>query len=168
VQSAVAISYQGRRNVARNNPAAETWGAFMRSHLAKLKMNQADFGRRMEATGYGISKQTVSQWVNGENAPDANTALAVAQALGAQDAEALRAAGFGLVADRLENRDADTAGSEPIDPVIQEIMGMTNLSLKFRQTMVAEYLAGQEEIRRRYRSVSKMASEESGSAGSAA
>ena len=168
MQSAVAISYQGRRNVARNNPAAETWGAFMRSHLARLKMSQADFGRRMDDAGYGVSKQTVSQWANGENAPDANTVLAVTQVLGAQDTEALRAAGFGLVADRLEGLSAGAPGSEPIDPVVQEIMGMTNLSLKNRQAMVDDYLAGQEEIRRRYRSVSRMVSEESGSAGSAA
>jgi transcriptional regulator with XRE-family HTH domain len=131
-------------------------------------MSQADFQRLMDAADYGISKQTVSQWASGENAPDANTVLAVAQVLGAQDTEALRAAGFDPVADRIERRGTGPEPTEPIDPVIQEIMGITNLSLKFRQTMVADYLAGQEEIRRRYRSVSKMASEESGSAGSAA
>lgn len=113
MRPAVAIPYQGRRNVARNNPAAERWGAFIRSHLAKLKMSQADFGRRMEAEGYGISKQTVSQWANGENAPDANTALAVAQVLGAQDTEALRAAGFNPVADRLERRGGGRRCSRP-------------------------------------------------------
>lgn len=169
MQATVAIPYQGRRNVARK-PAAESWGAFMRSHLAKLKMDQADFGRRMDAAGYGISKQTVSQWFNGQNVPDANTVLAVAQVFDAQDTEALRAAGFDPVAQRIEKQRADTGAAEPIDPVIQEIMSMMNLSLKHRQILVDEYLADQESVRRRARNVAKAANEHggTGSAGSAA
>lgn len=167
MQSAVAISYQGRRNVARSNPAAKSWGVFMRSHLARLKMSQADFQRLMDAAGYGISKQTVSQWANGENAPDANTALAVAQVMGAHDVEALRAAGFDPVADRIERRGIETEPNEPIDPVIQEIMALP-LGLKVRQALVAQYLADQEEVRRRARNTSKMMAEHSGPTDSAA
>lgn len=169
MQATVAISYQGRRNVARK-PAAESWGAFMRSHLAKLKMDQADFGRRMDAAGYGISKQTVSQWFNGANAPDANTVLAVAEVFGAQDTEALRAAGFDPVAQRLERRRVGGEPTEPIDPVIQEIMNLTHLGLKVRQALVDQYLADQEDVRRRTRNVAKVVTEQSGagSAGSAA
>lgn len=167
MQSAVAISYQGRRNVARSNPAAKSWGVFMRSHLARLKMSQADFQRLMDAADCGVSKQTVSQWANGENAPDANTALAVAQVMGARDVEALRAAGFDPVADRIEHRASETEPTEPIDPVIQEIMALP-LGAKVRQALVAQYLADQEEVRRRARNTSKMMAEHSGSADSAA
>lgn len=152
MRSAVAIPYQGRRNVARNNPAAEAWGIFVRSHLARLKMSQANFGRRMDAAGYGISKQTVSQWANGENAPDANTALAVAQALGARDTEALRAAGFALVAQRMEEQGVRV---EPADPVVEEIMLMKHLSMRVRQTLIDQYTADRAMVERRAREMAQ-------------
>lgn len=144
--------------MARNNPAAESWGAFMRSRLAALQLNQAEFRRRMGAEGTDISKQTASQWANGDNAPDANTVLAVAQVLEARDTDALRAAGFDPVADRLEKQGTEGAAEpqgEPADPVIEYIMGMTGLSMKNRQTLVKEYLEDQALIRRRARNMAQ-------------
>lgn len=143
--------------MARNNPAAESWGAFMRSHLASSRSdrspnrpNQADFRRRMDAAGYDISKQTVSQWANGENAPDANTVLVVAEVLGVRDTDALRAAGFDPVADRLERQgvEAGQPQGEPADPVVDFIMSLADLSMTARQTLVDEYLEEQALIRR--------------------
>jgi transcriptional regulator with XRE-family HTH domain len=148
MRSAMAIPYQGRRTVARN-PAAASWGVFLRSHLANRNLNQAEFGRRMEAAGYPISKQTASQWYNGENAPDANMALAVAAALGAQDTDALRAAGFDPVARRIAQGNAKPEAQDPTDPIISEIMAMEHLGLKVRKALIAQYLADQEAARRR-------------------
>jgi len=176
VRPAVAIPYQGRRTVARNNPAAESWGAFMRSHLASQRLNQAEFRRRMAAAGYDISKQTASQWANGENAPDANMVLAAAQVLNARDTDALRAAGFDPVAERLEQQGADGAGADqgnPVDPVVEEIMGMKHLSLKVRRALIDDYLDDRAQSERRARNMAQRLSEHGGSedddeAGSAA
>lgn len=161
MRSAVAIPYQGGHPVPRTNPAAEGWGVFMRTHFAKQKMNQAEFRRRMDAEGYDISKQTASQWFNGENAPDANKVLAAASVLEARDADALRAAGYTPVAKRIEQGNAEGAGSDrnaagAVDPVIEEIMGMNHLGLKVRQALVSQYLADQEEVRRRARSLASV------------
>jgi transcriptional regulator with XRE-family HTH domain len=144
--------------VARSNPAAESWGVFMRSRMAAMKLNQAEFRRRMAAAGNDISKQTASQWANGDNAPDANTVLAVAQVLEARDTDALRAAGFDPVADRLEKQGVEGGGAlrgEPVDPVIDYIMGMAELSMKFRQTLIDEYLEDQATIKRRARNMAQ-------------
>jgi len=147
----------------RTNPAAESWGAFIRTHFAKLRMNQAEFRRRMDAEGYDISKQTASQWFNGENAPDANKVLTVASILDASDADALRAAGYAPVAERIERGSAENAGEdraaarEAVDPIIEDIMGMTHLGLKVRQALISQYLAEQEEADLRRESERKRA-----------
>jgi len=173
MRSVVAIPYQGGHPVPRTNPAAESWGVFMRASAERLLMNQAEFRRRMDAEGYDISKQTASQWFNGENAPDANKVLAAAFVLEAEDADALRAAGYVPVAERIERGNVkgagenDRAGDKAADPVIEEIMGLTHLGLKVRQALVAQYLADQEEVRRRARSLARAWDREDGDNGDA-
>lgn len=146
--------------MARSNPAAESWGAFVRLRLAALGMSQADLRRAMEAEGYPISRQAASQWFNGENAADPNMATIVATALRADPGDAMRAAGYATAVDRMrpDGNSLDgtpTEAARPVDPIIEEIMGMTHLGPKVRQALVAQYLADQEDARRRARNLAK-------------
>lgn len=142
--------------MARSNPAAERWGAFVRARLAALNMSQADLRRAMEAEGFPISRQAASQWFNGDNAADPNMAAVAAGPLRVTPATALREAGYGVAVDRLlpGNGEAEKA-TEPADPIAEEIMGMTFLGLKVRQALLAEHRADKEDSARRLRDLAK-------------
>jgi hypothetical protein len=103
--------------MARTNPAAETWGAWLRPLLAELDVSQAEFGKRVVAAGGTAKKQTVSQWYNGANAADPNNAVIVADVLGASRADALRAAGYGIVADAVNDGPQARKGEAPDEAI---------------------------------------------------
>lgn len=161
-------NYQGGQSMVRNNPAAESWGAFVRKHMAALGMKQAELRRAMEAEGFPISRQAASQWFNGENAADPNMATIVATVLHADPAEALRAAGYAIAVERMRPDRGDNDAThravidEPVDPTIEEILGMTFLGAKVRRALIDQYLADKavadqmkEDARQRARNLAK-------------
>ena len=149
------ITYQGGPPMVRSNPAAESWGAFVRARLAALGMSQADFRRAMEHEGFPISRQAASQWFNGENAADANAATVAAAVLRADPAEAMRAAGYATAVDRMRPGGDGHRAAQPVDPIVEEIMGMTHLGIKVRRALVAQYLQDQEDARHRARKLAR-------------
>jgi len=159
------ITYQGGQPMVRSNPAAESWGAFLRARLAALGMSQADFRRAMEREGFPISKQAASQWFNGENAADANTATVAASVLQADPAEAMRAAGYATAVERMRLGGNAQRAAQPVDPIVEEIMAMTHLGIKVRQALVTQYLTDQEDVRRRARNLARVLPGDAGDGG---
>jgi transcriptional regulator with XRE-family HTH domain len=114
--------------MTHTNPVAEAWGKWLSARLAALDMSQADLRQQLDAAGTPTKKQTVSQWVNGQNSTDPNTAAAIAAVLNADPLEALRAAGHepiaDLIATLMDGRPPRPAGAtpDPIAAAIQDIL----------------------------------------------
>jgi transcriptional regulator with XRE-family HTH domain len=126
----------------RSKPAARTWGEYVRARTDALHMSQADLRRRMEDLGEPISRQTVSQWFNGVNAPEPDTVPIAAVALGDESPDtAMRAAGFERIADAIAGRPLRIAGEppEPVDDAIRAILANPHLSADEKADAVAHY-----------------------------
>jgi transcriptional regulator with XRE-family HTH domain len=91
--------------------------------LKARALTQTELRRLLERAGVETSRQTVSQWVNGDNVPLPDTVVVIAQILGTPPAEALRRAGHIRVAELVEHpAENDTPTAPPVDPVIQRIL----------------------------------------------
>ena len=125
----------------RTNPAARTWGEYIRSRMSALGMTQADLRRRMEDLGEPISRQAASQWYNGENAADPDSALLVAVALEEDAPEtAMRAAGYARIADALSGKPLHAGlAPEPVDEGIRLILASTHLDDDGKADAIAHY-----------------------------
>lgn len=136
-----AETRRGGRHMARTNPNAQRFGAWLRPLLAAHGWSQTDLRRRMEAEGEDVGRQTVSQWVTGTNVPGTDYIILMAQLLHADPAQALRAAGLKRTADWAEGRQAGTdEPAEPADPKIEAIMADPNLPGDVKERVVAFYL----------------------------
>lgn len=90
-----------------------TWSAWLNRWLGIKGMTQTRF-----AEASGLNLKTVSKWVNGAAAASADLAVVAARILDAPVVEAMRAAGFPLVAEEMAKGTPETA----VDPGIQEIL----------------------------------------------
>ena len=112
--------------MARTNPAGERWAAWLNAQLAQRRWRQVDL---VNALGDRVARQTVNNWVAGKYAADADTAYIVAATLDAHPADALRAAGYDVVAEALNGLPPSPAdagldtGPEPADEGIRIILG---------------------------------------------
>lgn len=128
--------------MARINPAGQSWGAWFRPRYAAMGMSGAEFAQRVADAGGSAttSKQTVSQWVNGQNSTDANTACVIAGIFGEFAADALRAAGYGIVADEMEDRTQRPGRDpEPLDEGIRLILARKSLTPEQQAKEIARY-----------------------------
>lgn len=110
--------------MARTNPDAQRFGAWLRPLVLARSLNQTDLRKRLEEAGIAVGRQTVSQWYNGDNTPQPDTVVLIAQILRVPAADALRQAGHLRVAELIEGTTAPEGGSATpaIDPIIQEIL----------------------------------------------
>lgn len=127
--------------MARINPG-QAWGDWFRPRFQATGLSGVVFAQKVADAGGSptTSKQTVSQWVNGANSTDANTAVIIAAIFGESAADALRAAGFGPVADEMGGQ-LRLAGvePEPLDEVVRLILRRKNLTPKQQATEIARY-----------------------------
>lgn len=122
------------------------WWLWLDEQLRAQGITAAELERRSNGE---ITSATISYWKAGPHSAAADKAIRVAEVLGAEPAEALRAAGHKSIADLVGS------GSARVDPMITEIMGMKHLGMKVRQALITQYLADQEEARRRARQMAK-------------
>lgn len=109
--------------MARTNPAGERWAKWLNAQLEQHGWRQVDL---VNALGDRVARQTVNNWVAGKYAADADTAYIVAATLGTHPADALRAAGYDIVADALNGHPlpvGSEAAAEPVDEGIRLILG---------------------------------------------
>ena len=99
--------------MARNNPSATSWGNWFRPRFQATGLSGGEFAQRVTSGGGSATKQTVSTWATGANSTDANTVVIVAAILGEPATEALRAAGYGIVADAMEQRTGPPVKTAP-------------------------------------------------------
>jgi hypothetical protein len=125
--------------MARVNPAGQSWGDWFRPRYLATGLSGGEFAQAVADAGGSptTSKQTVSQWANGLNSTDANTAVIVAAIFHEPAADALRAAGFTIVADSMEGAPAAGGVSEPPDPVIVKLLGIKGLSEEDKADLIA-------------------------------
>jgi transcriptional regulator with XRE-family HTH domain len=102
-------------------------------------VSQADLRRSLERAGIEAGRQTISQWVNGENVPAPNTVVVIAQVLRAAPAEALRQAGHGVVVDTLQAGAGKPENTDPLDPYIRQILDDPLLPDDVKPRVVAYY-----------------------------
>jgi transcriptional regulator with XRE-family HTH domain len=116
--------------MARINPAGQSWGEWFRPRFTAMGMSGAEFAQRVADAGGSptTSKQTVSQWANGQNSTDADTAVIVAAIFREPPAHALRAAGFAVVAKSMEGAPVEGDLAGPPDPVIVRLLGLKGLT----------------------------------------
>ena len=117
-----AANRQGR-GMARNDLKVE-FGRWLDNELTARAMTQAELRKLLAQAGVEASRQTVSQWVNGENIPVPDTVVVIAEILGLRPADALRKAGHGRVAAWGEGArpSGELATAPPVDPTIQAIL----------------------------------------------
>jgi hypothetical protein len=124
--------------MTRSTPAGESWGAWLNAHLSQRSWRQIDL---INASGGRLVPQTVSKWVKGQYAPDPNTVVIVAETLRVPLPDALRAAGYGAVADAI-NKDAGgqpDVQAEPIDDVVRLILARKGLTPERKAEEVERY-----------------------------
>lgn len=129
--------------MARINLVGQSWGEWFRPRYLAMGMSGTEFAQKVADAGGSAttSKQTVSQWANGQNATDANTAVIVATIFGEPAEDALRAAGFGVVADAMGKRPLREAGGEPepLDEAIRIILARKTLTPEDQADAIAHY-----------------------------
>lgn len=120
--------------MADSDDAKRTWSAWLNRWLGIRGMTQSML---VEASGGDLNPKTVSKWVNATAAASADLAVTTARILNAPSAEAMRAAGFPLVAEEL----AKSAPQAAIDPGIQEILAADLISDEEKARWIKVYQA---------------------------
>lgn len=114
--------------------AKRTWSTWVNHWLTVRKMTQTML---VEASKGELNLKTVSKWVNAGAAASAELAVLTARILGAPPSEAMKAAGFPLVADEL----AKAAPQADVDPGIQIILAADLLSDEEKAKWIRNYQA---------------------------
>lgn len=126
--------------MARINPAGQSWGRWFAPRFRATGQTGTEFADRVVEAGGKASKQAVSQWANGENTAEPNTAVVIATLLGEDPADALRAAGYGIVADamggKLHLADARPA---PLDEGIRRVLAREDLTPERQARIIENY-----------------------------
>lgn len=98
---------------ANGTTPTHPWGAWLSAALAGRP--QSYLIRELKAVGVSVSPSNISKWLKDAN-PNAETAIVVAEVLGASTDAALRASGHALVADRMaEASSAEAAYAAYLD-----------------------------------------------------
>lgn len=132
--------------MARTNPQAERFSAWLRPIMEDRRVNQADLRRLLEGVGVEAGRQTISQWFNGDNVPTPNTVALIAQVLRADPAEALRQAGHNIVVDKLQRNAGAPDPIEPSDPYIRQILEDPLLPEDVKPRVIAYYRRRMQQI----------------------
>lgn len=114
--------------------AKRTWSTWVNHWLRVRKMTQSAL---VEASGGELNLKTVSKWVNAGAAASAELAVLTARLLNAPSAEAMKAAGFPLVADEL----AKVTPQADVDPGIKIILAADLLSDEEKAKWIRNYQA---------------------------
>jgi len=125
-------------------PKEHGFGTWLRPHLEAKRWKGADLGRASAAVrAEPFASGTISKWLNNQGSPpNVQTAMEVADLVGGDRIEALRAAGHDLIADTVE-----AAGSGKVvtrDPYVVKILAF-DLPDEDKATLITLY---QEEVER--------------------
>lgn len=131
--------------MARSNPAAKAWAAWLAHQLDTRGWQQSDL---IKASGRELTSASVSKWISGEFGANAELTLIVAQALGTDPIDTLRAAGHVRVAETMAKIKAANAelGYAEADPVVERVTRAESLTDEDRAEFLdahRHYLEGQ-------------------------
>lgn len=116
-----------------------TWPTWLRDHLDRRGWRAADLTR---ASGGKFTSSYISRWLKGEMGASAEAAADIAELLGADPAEALRAAGFDRLASLVSARPwAGTVTERSEDPMLEWIESRPNLTRRQKRLLVQQWEA---------------------------
>lgn len=120
--------------MAESDDAKRTWSAWVNHWLAVRGWSQTQL---RDASSGELNQKTISKWVTAQTAASAELAVIAARILNAPVGDAMRAAGYPLVAEELAKTSPDAA----IDPGIQEILDADLLTDEEKANYIKMYQA---------------------------
>jgi transcriptional regulator with XRE-family HTH domain len=126
--------------MTRPSTARQSWRAWFEPRFKATGLSGNEFADRILEAGGKASKQAVSQWANGENTAEPNSVVIIATLFDEDPAEALRAAGHGIVADVVAGT-LRLAGARPtpLDEGIRRILARDDLTPKRQARIIESY-----------------------------
>jgi len=120
--------------MAESDDAKRTWSTWVNHWLAVRGWSQTQL---RDASRGELNQKTISKWVTAQTAASAELAIIAARILNAPVADAMRAAGYPLVAEEL----AKTSPGTTVDPGIQDILDADLLTDEEKATFIQSYQA---------------------------